>query len=118
MAAKTMMPDSIRQAIRSTCRFHQGRDSLTSYATFSEFMSVPKMLDPDQPASSAPTDMTPAPPLDVTISLRVRRSSESASAGMVIASRERSDSMSCWPLPINPSKGVRKSSSGKSEKKK
>ena len=81
-------------------------------------MSVPKMLEPAHPASSAPTDITPAPPLDEMISLSVLRRSESASAGSVVASRESSVSMSCCPLPRRPSRGVRNSSSGKSEKKK
>ena len=85
---------------------------------FSAPISEPKMFEPDHPASSTPMDMMPALPLEVTISPSTRRRSDSVSAGIVVDSRPSIDSMSCWPFPTRPSSGVRKSSSGKSEKKK
>ena len=81
-------------------------------------ISAPKMFDPDQPASSTPSDMMPALLLEVMTSSITLRTRERVSAGMVAESRPSIESISCCPFPMSPSSGVRKSRRGKSEKKK
>jgi len=97
-------------------RFHHGRVSLTLYAEFSVLMSAPNTAEPDQRASTAPTEMSPGAFVEKTTSLMTLRTRSIASLGTTVASWFISHVKVVCLSPKSERSGAAKRKKGKMEK--